>query len=83
MMHDKECEADENKIWIKGEIKAQQIGNHTRSYSVVIPKWKRETKKKKRKKYFFSNFKLNSIWTCELTACGGTCHWQRRIQTFR
>ena len=52
MMYDKKCDADENKIWIKDEIKPQQISNHTRSHSVVIPKWKRETKKKKRNTSF-------------------------------
>ena len=63
-MYDKECEADENKIWIKDDIKPQQISNHTTSYSVVIPKWKRETKKKKERNtsLFHMNLRAHCMW---------------------
>ena len=77
-IYDKECEADENKIWIKDEIKPQQISNHTRPHRVVIPKWKRETKKKKWKKYLFSNNRIpyesaSSLYVVELvTRRGGS-----------
>ena len=50
MIYDKECEEDENKIWIKDEVEPQQISNHTRSYSVVShTKMKTPNKEKENK----------------------------------